>query len=473
MTAGIDTGRQDRLWAALSMLLMLAVAIVLQWGTAITSRGPTFDERWITRPIAELIRNGWSVETAIDFEEAKGPAMVWPYAAIGGVMVDDPMEVAPDDAPPGGGDDQIADAWTPPVPGGSWPAPPSMLASLRLISVLCLVLAVVPLLVIAVGCGVRGPPLLLVTWLLIVLPYQAVTAQMVMGEPSFVLLSLCLFAVVLWGAGSGNGTRHRIAGPVCYGVLLLVLLHSRVHAVAFAPAVCLVMWQRESWRSWPWWVASLAAGVLRLPLWARWGGLVSPEFQNLHGLGLRLESLTYLGAAMAPLLGVFLLAWLWRRKRHLWYLPVFGMAIGAVLGLVAMPDLTPLAEMDLSVRQDHYAGLVSTLSRRAGWWVGTPQIPMLVMSIIGVGGLGALGALALATPARATIGLAARFQWLIFMSGWLLYALTRGSVFDRYLLAWGFLLPIVWVATLPRGLIAAQAFGLAIIAWLQIDSWLL
>ncbi len=135
MTAGIDTGRQDRLWGVLSMLLMLAVAIVLQWGTAITSRGPTFDERWITRPIAEIIRNGWSVETAIDFEEAKGPAMVWPYAAIGGVMVDDPMEVAPDDAPPGGGDDQIADAWMPPVPGGPWPAPPSMLAALRLISV--------------------------------------------------------------------------------------------------------------------------------------------------------------------------------------------------------------------------------------------------------------------------------------------------------------------------------------------------
>jgi hypothetical protein len=149
------------------------------------------------------------------------------------------------------------------------------------------------------------------------------------------------------------------------------------------------------------------------------------------------------------------------------------MGIGAVLGLAAMPDLSPLAEMDLSVRQDHYAGLVSTLSRRAGWWVGTPQIPMLVMSVIGIGGLGALGALALAVPARSTIGLAARLQWLIFMSGWLLYALTRGSVFDRYFLVWGFLLPIVWVTTLPRGLVAAQAFGLAFIAWLQIDSWLL
>ena len=463
----------DRRWGLASMALILLAAVVLQWGTQVTSRGPTFDERWITRPIAELIRHGWSVETAIDFEEAKGPAMVWPYAAIGGWMVEDPWEITPEDAPAGGSGGNQADAWDPPVPGGPSPAPPNMLASLRLISVLCLVLSMVPLLMLAIGCGVRGPPLLLVTWLLIILPYQAVTSQLVMGEPSFVLLAITLVAVVGWGAGSGHSTKHPIAGPIWYGVLLAVLLHSRIHAVALVPAVCFVMWQRESWRSWPWWIASLIACLLRLPLWSRWGGLVSPEFQNLHGLGLRLESVTYLGAAMAPLLGVFLLAWLWRRKRHLWYLPVGGMILGLLFGLIASPDLTPMGALDLSIKQDHYAGLVSTLARQAGSVVGGAWWPMMMLAVIGIGGLGALGAFALARPAQQIHGLIVRLQWLTLCFGVQLYALTRGSVFDRYLLVWAFMLPVVWVVVLPRWLCALQAMALAIIAWMQIDAWLL
>ena len=74
--------RDDRRWAVASMLFIVLVAFGLRWGTEVTERGPLFDERWITRPIAEIIRHGWTVQTAIDFQETKGPALIWPYAAV-------------------------------------------------------------------------------------------------------------------------------------------------------------------------------------------------------------------------------------------------------------------------------------------------------------------------------------------------------------------------------------------------------
>ena len=94
--------RSDRNWAMLSLVFIVVFAFTLRWGTNIMERGPIFDERWITRPIADLIRNGWSVERAIDFQETKGPALIWPYAAGGAVLIDDPKEVAGPDAPAGG-----------------------------------------------------------------------------------------------------------------------------------------------------------------------------------------------------------------------------------------------------------------------------------------------------------------------------------------------------------------------------------
>jgi len=96
----------------------------------------------------------------------------------------------------------------------------------------------------------------------------------------------------------------------------------------------------------------------------------------------------------------------------------------------------------------------------------------MLLAAIGLGGLGALAAMAMARPARHLDGVIIRLQCYTLLAGWLLYALTRGAVFDRYLLVWAFMLPVIWVRVLPRWLIVLQTFGLALIAWLQIESWL-
>jgi len=83
-----------------------------------------------------------------------------------------------------------------------------------------------------------------------------------------------------------GGEEH--LGEFEHLVLLAILLHNRIHAVAFAGAICLTAFGRDRLRSWPWWLACVLAGICRLPLWMRWGGLVSPEYQSMHGLGLGL-----------------------------------------------------------------------------------------------------------------------------------------------------------------------------------------
>jgi hypothetical protein len=481
----VNAVRDDRRWAAASMLFIVLVAFGLRWGTEVTQRGPLFDERWITRPIAEIIRHGWTVQTAIDFQETKGPALIWPYAAVGTVLIDDPLEVAGIDAPAGGAGGWAAHAWEPPIDGGPAPAPPRMLAALRLISILCFVLAVVPLLVLASASGIRGPPLLLVTVLFTLLPQMAIFGQIVMGEASFVLLGLSLFAVVAWACGAGNGVQHRIAGPILYGLLLAVLLHSRPHAAAFAPAVCIALFSRESWRSWPWWLASILAAVVRIPLWIRWDGLVSSDFSNLHGMGLRLDSLTYLAAGMALFLGVFLLAWIvypshatGPRPGRRWV--VGGLGVGVLLGVLAPVMPSVHGGFDLAVQHDRFQGVAATISRTlAGPGLGGSAVVAL-LAVIGLGGLGALFAFAGSKQGSPrgdrsdqVWSIVLRVQALTLAFGWLLYAATRGFVFDRYLLAWAMALPLAWVILLPRWLIGIQTAVLALAAMYHVYIWLM
>ena len=48
--------------------------------------------------------------------------------------------------------------------------------------------------------------------------------------------------------------------------------------------------------------------------------------------------------------------------------------------------------------------------------------------------------------------------------GLVLYGFTRGFVFDRFLLTWAFLLPIVWYQVLSKKLLVMQLLFLAAIA---------
>ena len=78
--------RSSRIWALVAMACMLAVFLGLRFGTGVLQSPERWDEPYITVPMFELMEQGWSVDTAIDFEETKGPALIWPYALLGQAM---------------------------------------------------------------------------------------------------------------------------------------------------------------------------------------------------------------------------------------------------------------------------------------------------------------------------------------------------------------------------------------------------
>lgn len=461
-------------WILGALVLFVVLVIGIRMSSRIVNRGPVFDERWITRPMAELIRHGWTVDTAIDFQETKGPALIWPYAIWGSLLVSDPHEVVPANVEGGGRGSLRPEAWYSPIAGGPNPAPPEMLAMLRYFSMVSFVIGGLLLLLLARVCGVRGPPIFMVGVLYALLPYQLVFGEIVMGEVTFVLVALAMMLVVVWGMGDGRRTVHPLAGPVLYGLLLVVLLHSRIHAVAFAPAVCFVAWQREDLRSWPWWVASLLAGLARLPLWSRWGGVVSSDFQNLHGFGFRLDSLTYLGAAMALPLGVFLVAWMvrWRREPLGWLAPL-GLIIGLILAIVALPDMSVPSGLVLDETQDRFQGLVASITMLIAGETAFRSMLVGLACVIGLGGLGAFITLAHRWRVTGLTSVVLRVQGFTLGAGWILYAFTRGFVFDRYLLVWSIALPIAWLLLLPRWLLVLQTLALVGTAAMLVNTWLL
>ena len=73
-------------WMLGAFLLVLVTAIALRHATNVLDKNAVFDERYIRLPIDDLLARGWSVETAIDFTETKGPTLIWAYA-LGGALV--------------------------------------------------------------------------------------------------------------------------------------------------------------------------------------------------------------------------------------------------------------------------------------------------------------------------------------------------------------------------------------------------
>ena len=200
--------RSSRMWLLGAICLVLVVGLVLRYTTNVRAKGPTFDERYIGPPIVSLIDEGWSVKNAIDFEETKGPALIWTYAMVGELVGSD-------------------------------------LNRLRLISVAFFVLGSVPLLLIGRACGLAGPWLLVVAALYVLLPHNAVLGQLLMSEPLFVFGSLWLMWVFVWGFGESATAGRRVMGPVVFGAILAILLHNRIHCAAFGAAAVLVAWERD------------------------------------------------------------------------------------------------------------------------------------------------------------------------------------------------------------------------------------
>ncbi|MEM7228588.1 MAG: hypothetical protein AAF432_07215 [Planctomycetota bacterium] len=423
-------GSQRRGWL-FAMLIVILAATVLRWGTDIRATPLVFDEKYITIPIIDLIERGWSVETAIDFTETKGPAMIWTYAFFGELL------------------------------GGE-------INDLRFLSMAFFVGAIVPLVLIARRLGLTSKQIAAVSVLYVLLPMNAVLGQMVMSESSFIFGCAWLSWIFLWGFRDNATNERRVLGPLLFGALLAILLHHRVHAVAFAGAAALISFERDRWRSWPWWIACIIAGVLRVPLWIRWGGLVAPDYQFSHTLGISLNNLTYLAAAMLPYTGVFLLAWIvrpdWRRDH--WKIVAIGAFIGLLLGIIAPPLASHTivwGDRDLFRFQGIVAAALGKLSPRLG---GDPAYLALIAmaSTVGVASLAALAARAWRFGVSNPYGQVHRMLvWTLFV-GWGMYIATDGQVFDRYILPWAILAPITWLLLLPRPLLWLQIVQLMFVS---------
>ena len=415
----------------LVILLTLAFGILLlglRAASSILEKEAVFDEQYITVPMFDLIEEGWSVDTAIDFEETKGPALIWPYAIVGNLF------------------------------GGT-------LNDLRLVSLLASVASLFVLLLIALReqCSTKCLILIAIGWLL--LPYNLVFSEIVMGEVSFVFFSLIAVYGYYIGSERGDG-ESKWLGMLCYGVALCVALHSRIHVVAIAGAICIHAFSKQRFRSLPWWCITLAAGLLRIPLWMRWGGLVSPEYQSLHGLGFRMQGTAYLLAALLPLTGVFAIE-AWRKLNKTSGL--FAMfAFGFILMLVAQPDLHIPETIDFDVPNERFQGIVATAAQL---FSSNDFIQSLFLALCaGIGCSGLFGLWKLTTSEGNST--ACELSVIVLTLGCALYLFTRGFVFDRFLYTWAFLLPIAWIKRLSPQLLIMQLLMLSVIAGRLVYVWL-
>jgi len=142
-----------------------------------------------------------------------------------------------------------------------------------------------------------------------------------------------------------------------------------------------------------------------------------------------------------------------------------GAGIGLVLALAARPSLAEtLTILDLDVKR--FLGMTAMVVARI---TGSPALQAVLLGALAVTGaaaLGALGSIGWARSPRDRLGVVHRLQFWTLVTGCGLYVLTDSVVYDRYLLAWAVLMPIVWVASLPRRALGAQ--GLLLLA---IASW--
>ena len=406
----------------IALAVMLGAGLVLRFATNTAALGPVWDEPVLQEVVAAIVDDGWTVSNALDYEDTKGPVFFWLYAGLGeliGVEVGD----------------------------------------LRLITLAIFVLSGVPLGVLAAKCGMSYGQIAATAALYALLPYNAVLGQIFMSEPSFLLGSMVLLLIFVWGFGRDVASQHRVAGPLVFGLILALLLHHRIHVVAYAAAAVAVATRRDGVRSWPWWVACLGAGILRLPLYLRWGGLVSPEYQSRLGLGLRLESLTYLAISLLPCTVVLLwplFAGRPLRRRRWWWVAAAAVA-GLSLGLLAMPDLS----VDAEGGAPRYLGMVARALMPLGS-SAAQMVAVVALCTVGASALTAAAMVAAERPLDSPARIVDRLSVWTVLAGWLMYGLTRGVVFDRYMLPYVVLLPFLWVRRLPGWLLSIQGLGLLI-----------
>lgn len=420
MNSQLPQPEEERAWWAWLVPALAALAVLVIVGLALGtgSRPLQWDEKYIVPIIDRIFRTGWNTPALIDYDDTKGPAFFWLYAGFAEIF-------GPNTA---------------------------VLRSLSIIMTALWTALMVGLLDVKER---RAGRIALVVLLALTLPYSLVISQLAMSEPSF-LLGCAVMAVAAVAALRRESHRAQLVeGPIVFGVLFAVLLHHRIHVVAPAGAILMVAIACERWKSWPWLVAGLIAGLSRIPLWVHWGGLVGPSYQDRYRIGLRLDSLVYLSAALLPTIGLTLVAAIMRRRelgrRRLGVILVLG-GLGAGMAAMAVPGVSS----DPQVL--NFAGPVATLLRPIA------DSPMLLSgafaSLCALGMMSMAAMVALTWPqtrdASPLVRCGSQMACLTIVFGWLLSAVAGGDVYDRYLLAFTFLWPVLCVRMFPRALVAVQ-----------------
>ena len=246
-----------------------------------------------------------------------------------------------------------------------------------------------------------------------------------MSEPSFVLGSIILGLLATTGPKGEPGVWR----PLAFGLVLTILLHHRAHAAVPAAAAVLVALQRDGSPAWRYGLAGFVAGLLRLPLYVEWGGLVSPEYANRYGLGFSPEAVVYLLGALAPMVWVGVPLGMVKKPKLLAFMGVLAVAIA----LVAGPDLS---SSDGGIRPDgtsplRFQGLLATAVLKLPLGMQSFALPLAVA----VGTMGLTGLyLQLPKPGRNENDGFPRYGWYLLAFGCLLYIATRGAVYDLSLI---------------------------------------
>ena len=158
-----------------------------------------------------------------------------------------------------------------------------------------------------------------------------------------------------------------------------------------------------------------------------------------------------------------------------------GAGGGLIMAIIAMPDLSRTFTFE-GREFRHFSGIIATALRTISDSSLLHAMLITALAAAGGAGLGALAALTWpgASDVRETMkggdamrGIVNRLQFWTLVVGWALFALSATPVYDRYVLAWTILLPIVWTLHLPRAALALQMLALSAIAAYLVWQWLM
>ncbi len=436
MNTNVKQSEPSSAWATwlACTLGCLAVLVIVHLVAGVGTLPVKWDEKYVKPVLDAIFASQWSLHSLVDYDDTKGPVFFWLYAAFGELVGRD-------------------------------------LRSLRWLSILCTALWAASLGTLLSRDERRPGQLAAVMGLALTLPYSLVMSQLVMSEPSFLLGCVIMAMLAVRSLGCERIRVRQLNGPIMFGLLFAILLHHRIHVVALAGAIVLLAAHRDRWKSWPWFAAGLAAGLSRLPLYLRWGGLVGESFQHRYSVGLRLDSLVYLSAALLPTIGLTLIvAWIRRRQLGRQALGAIVIAGGFGAGLAAMAP--PALSSDPQAL--NFAGPIASLLRPVA---GSPMLLnglFAMLSALGVMSMAAMVALTWRRGYEASpiVRYGSWLACLTIIFGWLLSAFAGGDVYDRYLIAFTFLWPVLCLRLFPRPLALMQIISQLAMTGQQVATYL-